>query len=208
MVADHLKREEHNTMARYIGPKNKIYRKFREPLFGKEKYYRQFIKKRRTGKKSEYSIQLFEKQKLKFIYGILEKQCKKMFYIASKSKGVTGEVILQLLESRLDNIVYRIGFAVSRLAARQLVSHGHIMVNYKKINIPSYLVKPGDTISSKTKYSIKIKENFIINNFTVEWIVFNFTNMCGIFKYIPEINQIPENINEKLIVQWYYKYSK
>lgn len=186
MGADLLKIEEHNTMARYTGPKNKISRRLGGTSF-------------RRVKQSDYYIQLLEKQKLKYIYGILEKQCRKMFYKAYKSKGVTGEVLLQLLESRLDNVVYRMGFAVSRQAARQLVSHGHIMVNDKKNNIPSYIVKPGDTISI-IKYNNLIEKKM---DSSVEWI--GLDNMCGIFKYIPERKQIPENINEQLIVQWYSK---
>lgn len=198
-------------MARYTGPKNKISRRFGVPIYGsKDKSFelktqlnRQYIKKRRRVNKSEYNIHLLEKQKMKYIYGVLEKQCRKMFYTAYKSKGVTGEVLLQLMESRLDNVVFRMGLAVSRKAARQLVSHGHIIVNEKKNNIPSYMVKPGDIISIINKSSIKDK--IINNNSTVEWIVWHSDKMYGIFKYIPERNQIPVNINEQLIVQWYSK---
>ena len=140
-------------MARYIGPKSKIARKFGEPVFGSDKSFEkrnyppgQHGNNKRRGKKSEYAIQLMEKQKAKYTYGILEKQFRIIFNRASRSKGVTGEVLLQLCESRLDNIVYRLGISSSRSGARQLVSHGHIIVNNKIVNIPSCHVKPGDKV--------------------------------------------------------------
>ena len=155
-------------MARYTGPKTKIARKFGEPIFGEDKSFEkrnyppgQHGNNRRRGKKSEYAIQLMEKQKAKFTYGILEKQFRNLFEKASRSKGVTGEVLLQLCESRLDNVVYRFGLSNSRSGARQLVSHRHITVNGKIVNIPSYRVKEGDIVIaegvSKVRNKAKVK---------------------------------------------------
>ena len=181
-------------MARYIGPKTKIARKFGEAIFGEDKYFERrkhtppghHGNSRRRGKRSEYAIQLAEKQKLKYTYGVLERQCRKMFENALSIKGNTGEVLLQLFEIRLDNIVYRLGLSNSRSGARQLVSHGHITVNERKVNIPSYLLKPGDVVMIREKSK-------------------NHPAIQDTFQFIPERAHIPENINEQLIVEWYSK---
>ncbi|MGQ9621399.1 MAG: 30S ribosomal protein S4 [Bacteroidales bacterium] len=202
-------------MARYIGPKSKIARKFGEPLFGPDKYLERKnyppgqhgINKKRK-KSSEYGIQLKEKVKVKYLYGILEKQFRNAFERASRSKGVTGEVLLQILESRLDNTVYRLGIAPTRAAARQLVSHRHITVNGKVINVPSYLLKPGDIIGVREKS--KSLET-IINSVSshryskVPWLEWDETQMAGKFMSAPQRADIPENINEQLIVELYSK---
>ena len=169
-------------MARYTGPKTKIARKFGEPIFGEDKSFEkrnyppgQHGNNRRRGKKSEYAIQLMEKQKAKFTYGILEKQFRNLFEKASRSKGVTGEVLLQLCESRLDNVVYRFGLSNSRSGARQLVSHRHITVNGKIVNIPSYRVKEGDIVGVREKSkSLHIIQNAIEQNTAIyEWLTWN-----------------------------------
>jgi len=166
-------------MARYIGPKSKIARKFGEPVFGSDKSFEkrnyppgQHGNNKRRGKKSEYAIQLMEKQKAKYTYGILEKQFRIIFNRASRSKGVTGEVLLQLCESRLDNIVYRLGISPSRSGARQLVSHGHIIVNDKMVNIPSRNIKPGDKVGvrEKSKSISSIQESIQKNSSINEWL--------------------------------------
>ena len=169
-------------MARYTGPKTKIARKFGEPIFGEDKSFEkrnyppgQHGNNRRRGKKSEYAIQLMEKQKAKFIYGILEKQFRNLFEKASRSKGVTGEVLLQLCESRLDNVVYRFGLSNSRSGARQLVSHRHITVNGKIVNIPSYRVKEGDIVGVREKSkSLHVIQNGVEQNTSIyEWLNWN-----------------------------------
>lgn len=201
-------------MARYTGPKTKIARKFGEAIFGDDKSFEkrnyppgQHGNNRRRGKKSEYAIQLMEKQKAKYTYGILERQFRNLFDKANRSKGVTGEVLLQLCESRLDNVVFRMGIAPTRRAARQLVSHRHITVNGEIVNIPSYSLKPGDVVGVREKSkSLEIIENSLANNNSVyEWITWNSEKKEGTFVNIPERIQIPENIKEQLIVELYSK---
>lgn len=201
-------------MARYIGPKSKIARKFGEPIFGADKSFEkrnfppgQHGNNKRRGKKSEYAIQLMEKQKAKYTYGILEKQFRIIFNRASRSKGVTGEVLLQLCESRLDNIVYRLGISSSRSGARQLVSHGHIVVNDKIVNIPSCHIKPGDKVGvrEKSKSINSIQESLDNNSSVYEWLTWDESNLKGTLVSIPERIQIPENIKEQLIVELYSK---
>ena len=201
-------------MARYTGPKTKIARKFGEPIFGSDKAFEktnyppgQHGVSKRRGKKSEYSIQLMEKQKAKFTYGILERQFRNLFEKASRSKGVTGEVLLQLCESRLDNLVYRFGLSPSRSGARQLVSHRHITVNGSVVNIPSYQAKEGDVIGvrEKSKTLNIIQETMTKNESLYEWLSWNKNEFNGTFISIPERIQIPENIKEQLIVELYSK---
>ena len=201
-------------MARYTGPKTKIARKFGEPIFGIDKSFEkrnyppgQHGVSKRRGKKSEYSIQLMEKQKAKFTYGILERQFRNLFDKASRSKGVTGEVLLQLCESRLDNLVYRLGLSPSRSGARQLVSHRHITVNGSIVNIPSYQLKVGDVIGvrEKSKTLNIIQEIKTKNQSVYEWLSWNNDEFNGTFVKIPERAQIPENIKEQLIVELYSK---
>ena len=201
-------------MARYIGPKTKIARKFGEAIFGDDKSLEkrnyppgQHGNNRRRGKKSEYAIQLMEKQKAKYIYGILEKQFRNLFKRASRSKGVTGEVLLQLCESRLDNIVFRMGISNTRAGARQLVSHRHITVNGRVVNIPSYILKSGDVVSvrEKSKSLNIIIENNEKNNSNYEWLNWNNKSFEGTFIAPPKREQIPENIKEQLIVELYSK---
>ena len=201
-------------MARYTGPKTKIARKFGEPIFGIDKSFEkrnyppgQHGVSKRRGKKSEYSIQLMEKQKAKFTYGILERQFRNLFDKASRSKGVTGEVLLQLCESRLDNLVYRFGLSPSRSGARQLVSHRHITVNGSIVNIPSYQLKVGDVIGvrEKSKTMNIIQEIKTKNQSLYEWLSWNNDEFNGVFVKIPERAQIPENIKEQLIVELYSK---
>ena len=201
-------------MARYIGPKTKISRKFGEPLFGDDKYFErrkyppgQHGNNRRRGKKSQYAIQLTEKQKAKYTYGILEKQFRNLFEKASRQGGNTGEVLLQLVESRLDNVVYRFGLAPTRRAARQLVSHRHITVNGDVVNIPSYQLKPGDVVGvrEKSKSLQVINDSLDQNKSNYEWLKWNDEKMEGEFVNRPERVQIPENIQEHLIVELYSK---
>ena len=201
-------------MARYTGPKTKIARKFGEAIFGEDKSFEkrnyppgQHGNNRRRGKKSEYAIQLMEKQKAKYSYGILERQFRNLFEKANRSKGVTGEVLLQLCESRLDNTVFRLGLSPSRSGARQLVSHRHITVNDNIVNIPSYQLKPGDVIGVREKSkSLQIIINSLDNNSSVyEWLTWNRDTLQGAFVTIPQRLQIPENIKEQLIVELYSK---
>ena len=200
-------------MARYIGPKTRISRKFGEPIFGPDRSFEkknyppgQHGQNKRRQKKSEYAIQLMEKQKAKYLYGILEKQFKNLFEKASRSKGITGEVLLQLCESRLDNLVFRMGIAPSRSAARQLVSHEHIIVNGKICNIPSRIIKISERVGvrEKSKSLISI-ESSLQNNTSYEWITWDSENMEGVYNTLPEREQIPENIKEQLIVELYSK---
>jgi small subunit ribosomal protein S4 len=201
-------------MARYIGPKRKIERKFGEPIFSNKLIERKKYPPGQHGanfrrkKNSDYALQLFEKQKVKYIYGILERQFIKMFKTVSKKKGITGELLIQLCESRLDNIVYRLGLAVSRAAARQLVNHRHVTVNKKIVNIPSYILKSGDVIGIKKK-SINLLsiKNSIDNKASklVDWLTWDNDNMCGVFQSIPIRKDIPENIKDHLIVELYSK---
>ena len=201
-------------MARYTGPKTKIARKFGEPIFGEDKSFEkrnyppgQHGNARRRGKKSEYAIQLMEKQKAKFTYGILERQFRNIFEKASRSKGVTGEVLLQLCESRLDNVVYRFGLSPSRSGARQLVSHRHITVNGSIVNISSYQVKVGDVVGvrEKSKSLNIIVEANGKDAAAYEWLSWNKDQLQGTFVSVPERLQIPENIKEQLIVELYSK---
>jgi small subunit ribosomal protein S4 len=201
-------------MARYTGPKTKIARKFGEAIFGEDKSFEkknyppgQHGNNRRRGKKSEYAIQLMEKQKAKYTYGILERQFRNLFKKANSSKGVTGEVLLQLCESRLDNIVYRLGIAPTRSGARQLVSHRHITVNDEICNIPSRIIKAGEIIGVREKSkSVAAIENSLSNSSSVyEWVTWNSDRMQGTFVSLPERDQIPENIKEQLIVELYSK---
>ena len=201
-------------MARYTGPKTKIARKFGEPIFGEDKSFEkrnyppgQHGNARRRGKKSEYAVQLMEKQKAKFTYGILERQFRNIFEKASRSKGITGEVLLQMCESRLDNLVYRFGLSPSRSGARQLVSHRHITVNGSIVNIPSYQLKVGDIIGIREKsktLNIIIEANSK-DTIAYEWLSWNKDQLQGTFVSVPERLQIPENIKEQLIVELYSK---
>lgn len=201
-------------MARYVGPKTKIARKFGEAIFGEDKSFEkrnyppgQHGANRRRGKKSEYAIQLNEKQKAKYTYGILERQFRNLFKKAQASGGITGEVLLQLCESRLDNVVYRLGIAKSRDAARQLVSHRHITVNGDIVNIPSYLLRENDVIGVREKSkSLQIIEDALASSNNVfEWLTWNDEKKQGTFVKVPERLQIPENIKEQLIVELYSK---
>jgi small subunit ribosomal protein S4 len=201
-------------MARYTGPKTKISRKFGEPLFGEDRSLEkknyppgQHGNTKRRAKKSEYAIQLMEKQKAKYTYGILEKQFRNIYDKANRGKGITGELLLQLCESRLDNVVYRMGISNTRDGARQLVSHKHILVNGSIVNIPSYTLRPGDKISIREKSkSLKSIESSLRENLSeYEWIKFNRERLEGEFVSLPEREQIPENIKEQLIVELYSK---
>lgn len=201
-------------MARYTGPQTKIARKFGEAIFGEDKSFEkrnyppgQHGNNRRRGKQSEYAIQLKEKQKAKYTYGILERQFRNMFEKATRSNGITGVVLLQLCESRLDNVVFRMGISPTRRGARQLVSHRHITVNGGLVNIPSFQVKPGDVISVREKSkSLGVIENSLANSRSVyEWMTWNNDTKQGTYIAIPERIQIPENINEQFIVELYSK---
>ncbi|MCX6311062.1 MAG: 30S ribosomal protein S4 [Bacteroidetes bacterium] len=200
-------------MARYIGPKSKIARKFKEPIFGPDKALEkkayppgQHGPNAKRAKKSEYAVQLTEKQKVKYTYGILEKQFALIFGRASRAKGITGEVLLQLIEARLDNVVYRMGISPSRFGARQLVSHRHITVNGNVVNIPSYSLEPGDVIGVREKSkSLETITNSIGTGSNYPWIEFNPTALEGKFVNFPERTQIPENFKEQLIVELYSK---
>ncbi|MEI6820617.1 MAG: 30S ribosomal protein S4 [Bacteroidota bacterium] len=202
-------------MARYTGPKTKIARRFKDPIFGPDKSFEKKNyppgqhgggNKRRT-KQSEYGLQLMEKQKAKYTYGILEKQFKNIFHNASRKKGITGVVLLQLIESRLDNVVYRLGIAPSRSAARQLVSHRHIEVNHKVVNIPSYSLKSGDIVCVREKSkSIEVITDSIANKRnSFSWLEWDEGSLTGKFLNYPEREEIPENIKEQLIVELYSK---
>ena len=201
-------------MARYTGPKTKIARKFGEPIFGDDKSFEkrnyppgQHGNARRRGKKSEYAVQLMEKQKAKFTYGILERQFRNLFEKASRNKGVTGEVLLQLCESRLDNVVYRMGLSPTRSGALQLVSHRHVTINGSILNIPSYQVKVGDVVGvrEKSKTLNIILESKGKDASAYEWLSWNKEQLHGTFVSIPERLQIPENIKEQLILELYSK---
>ena len=201
-------------MARYTGPKTRIARKFGEAIFGDDKAFErrsyppgQHGMAKKRGKKSEYAIQLMEKQKAKYSYGILEKQFRGLFKKASATKGVTGEVILQLCEARLDNVVFRMGIAPSRRGARQLVSHRHITVNGDVVNIASYHLKPGDKVAvrEKSKSLDAIERSLSNSSHVYEWITWNNDIKEGTFVSVPARLQIPENIKEQLIVELYNK---
>jgi len=202
-------------MARYTGPKSKIARKFREPIFGPDKALEkknyppgQHGPSKRRGKQSEYATQLLEKQKAKYTYGVLEKQFSNLFVKAAAKQGTTGENFLKLLEARLDNVVYRLGIAPTRSAARQLVSHKHITVNGGVVNIPSYSVRPGDVITvrerSQTLEAISTSvAGRTINKYS--WLEWDAKALSGTFLSYPERADIPENIKENLIVELYSK---
>ncbi len=202
-------------MARYTGPKSKIARRFRDPIFGPDKSLdrrsygpgQHGPSKRRGGKQSEYAIQLGEKQKAKYTYGILERQFANMFDKASRMKGITGENLLQLCEARLDNMVYRFGISPSRRGARQLVSHKHITVNGEVVNIPSYSVRPGDVVSvrEKSKSLEAINDSLTASNKKYDWLDWDNSSMCGKVLTLPAREMIPENIKEQLIVELYSK---
>lgn len=200
-------------MARYTGPKTKIARRFGQPIFGDDKSFEkkkyppgQHGPNRRRGKKSEYAIQLEEKQKAKYTYGILERQFLNMYKRANSVPGITGEILLQLCESRLDNVVYRFGIAPSRRAARQLVTHKHIVVNGEVVNIPSYQLKPGDVVAVREKSkSLDTITESLRSRSTYDWLIWNDEQMSGTFNSVPERIQIPEDIKEQLIVELYSK---
>lgn len=201
-------------MARYTGPKTRIARKFKEPIFGPDKYLDrrnyppgQHGLNRKRAKMSEYGIQLQEKQKAKYTYGLLERQFKKLFLKAASKKGITGQNLMKLIESRLDNVVFRLGIAPSRAAARQLVTHRHILVNGEICNIPSMLLNPGDIVAvrerSKSLEVITNSLNGHSNKFN--WLEWDSNLFTGKFMNYPEREDIPENINEQAIVELYSK---
>jgi len=201
-------------MARYTGPRSRIARRFGEPIFGPDKALAkkayapgQHGNQRRRGKQSEYGVQLMEKQKAKFTYGILEKQFSNLFKEALRRKGVTGENLLQMCEMRLDNVVFRMGIAPTRRSARQMVTHRHITVNGNNCNIPSYALKVGDCISvrERSKSLEMISDSLAANQNQMEWLEFNTETRSGKVIATPERIQIPENIKEQLIVELYSK---
>jgi small subunit ribosomal protein S4 len=201
-------------MARYRGPQTKIARKFGEEIFGYDKYFQrrkyapgQHGPSKRRKQQSEYAIQLTEKQKAKYTYGVLERQFEKTFKKATSKQGVTGEILLQLLEARLDNTVYRMGFSNSRRQSRQVVLHKHITVNDKIVNIPSYSLRPGDVVAVREKSkSLGLITSALANRErTFGWLEVNDTKMEGKFMQFPTRDDIPEKINEQLIVELYSK---
>jgi len=200
-------------MARYTGPKSKIARKFREPIFGPDKNLEkrnyppgQHGPNKRRAKQSEYSTQLTEKQKAKYTYGILERQFENLYKKASARPGVTGEILLALCEARLDNTVYRLGLAKSRMGSRQLVSHSHITVNGHVVNVPSYQLRPGDRIAVREKSkSLATITLALAGRQNFDWLDWNDAEKQGVFLSYPERVQIPENIKEQLIVELYSK---
>jgi small subunit ribosomal protein S4 len=201
-------------MARYTGPKSRIARKFKDPIFGPDKAFEkknyppgQHGNSRRRRKQSEYGIQLQEKQKAKYTYGILEKQFRNIFATATRKKGITGEILLQLIEARLDNVVYRLGIAPTRSAARQFVSHRHITVNGEIVNIPSYQIKEGDLIGvrEKSKSMEAITDSLASRSNQYAWLEWDDEKLVGKFVNYPPREDIPENIKEQLIVELYSK---
>jgi small subunit ribosomal protein S4 len=201
-------------MARYRGPKTKIARKFKDPIFGPDKTLDrkpyppgQHGPNRRRGKKSEYAIQLSEKQKAKYTYGILERQFRNIFTKAASKKGITGENLLKLLEARLDNTVFRLGISPTRRAARQFVLHKHILVNGEIVNIPSYTLRPGDVVSvrEKSRTLQVVTESLSGSNKNFSWLEWEGSSMSGKFVNYPMRDEIPENIKEQLIVELYSK---
>lgn len=200
-------------MARYTGPKTKISRRFGEPIFGaskalqKKNYPPGQHGRGRRKKQSEYAIQLAEKQKAKYTYGVLERQFSNTFDKASRKGGITGEVLLQLLEARLDNTVFRLGIARTRRAARQLISHKHITVNGEVVNIPSYTLRPNDVIGvrEKSKSLEAITDSLSANSSNYSWLEWDSTDMAGKYLNAPSREEIPENIKEQLIVELYSK---
>lgn len=200
-------------MARYTGPKSKISRKFGESIFGdtkalqKKEYGPGQHGRGRRKKQSEYAIQLAEKQKAKYLYGILERQFSNIFQRASRKSGITGEILLQMLEARLDNTVYRLGISPTRRGARQLVSHKHITVNGNVVNIPSFTLKPNDVVGvrEKSKSLHAITESLIVNKKNFPWLEWDDSDMAGKYMNAPIRDDIPENIKEQLIVELYSK---
>lgn len=201
-------------MARYTGPKTKIARKFGEAIYGTDKYFEKrtyapgqhgLSKKRKTP--SEYAIQLAEKQKAKYTYGLLERQFRNLFEKAARKKGVTGENLLKMLEGRLDNTIFRLGFAKSRNQGRQLVTHKHVTVNGSVVNIPSYALKPGDKVAirERSKNLDIVQDSISGKGKKYNWLVIDEKAVEGTFVDFPERDQIPENINEQLIVELYSK---
>lgn len=201
-------------MARYTGPKTKIARKFHEPIYGADKNFDRkpyapgmHGQNKRRAKTSEYGIQLQEKQKAKYTYGILERQFRKLYAEAARRDGKTGENLMKLIEARLDNVVYRLGIARSRAQARQLVSHCHVAVNGNVVNIPSYSLKEGDVVSVRERSkSLEIITDSLASRMTnYGWLEWDGATMSGKFVNYPERTDIPENINEQLIVELYSK---
>jgi small subunit ribosomal protein S4 len=202
-------------MARYTGPKTRIARKFQEAIYGPDKWMERKPhapgqhgpNARRRKKDSEYSSQLREKQKAKYTYGILERQFEKMFHTAASKKGITGEVLLQLCEARLDNTVFRLGIAPTRRAARQLVSHGHITVDGGMVNVPSFTLRAGQSVAvrERSRSLETITNSISVSNRRFDWLDWNGQSMTGKFIGMPERAQIPENIREQLIVELYSK---
>jgi small subunit ribosomal protein S4 len=202
-------------MARYTGPKTRIARKFKEAIFGPDKWMERKPHSpgqhgpnaRRRKKESEYGLQLNEKQKAKYTYGILERQFRRMFQTAASKKGVTGAILLALCEARLDNTVYRLGIAPTRRAARQLVSHGHITVNKAVVNVPSFSLRPGDEVAvrERSRSLEAITNSLAVNTARFDWLDFNPATMTGKMIAMPERAQIPETIREQLIVELYSK---
>ncbi|QEC54034.1 small subunit ribosomal protein S4 [Anseongella ginsenosidimutans] len=202
-------------MARYTGPKSKIARKFREPIFGPDKALEKknyppgmHGTSKRRNKQSEYALQLMEKQKAKYTYGLLERQFARLFDKASRKEGVTGELLLKYLEARLDNTVFRLGIAPTRAAARQLVSHRHIVVNDQVVNIPSYELRPGDIVQVRERsQSLEaITESLSVPRAgRYNWLEWDEKSLSGKFLNFPDRDQIPENIKEQLIVELYSK---
>ncbi|MBR1407053.1 MAG: 30S ribosomal protein S4 [Bacteroidales bacterium] len=201
-------------MARYTGPSTKIARKFGEPIFGSDKYFekRNFppgqhgASRKRARKATDYGAQLKEKQKVKYMYGLLERQFRNTYEKASRMSGQKGENLLFLLESRLDNLVYRLGIAPTRAAARQLVLHKHITLNGQVVNIPSVIVKAGDVVAVRERSkSLEVIQNSVASATRYSWLEFDAKNLCGKFLNVPAREEIPENINEQLIVDLYSK---
>ena len=201
-------------MARYTGPRTKIARKFKDPIYGPDKHLErrnyppgQHGQNKRRAKQSEYGLQLMEKQKAKYTYGILERQFKKLFLRAAGKKGVTGLNLVKLIESRLDNVVYRLGIAPTRAAARQLVSHRHILVNGKITNIPSMLLVPGDIVAVRERsQALEVITNSLAGRTNAyPWLEWDANLMSGKFMNYPEREEVPENINEQAIVELYSK---
>jgi small subunit ribosomal protein S4 len=201
-------------MARYTGPQTKIARKFREPIFGPDKYLDkknyppgQHGQAKKRGKTSDYGLQLQEKQKAKYTYGMLERQFKKLFLKAASKRGVTGDNLMKFIESRLDNVVFRLGIAPTRAAARQLVTHRHIAVNGKINNIPSTLLVPGDIVAVRERSkSLEVITNSLQGKGNpYSWLEWDGALMTGKFMNYPERSEIPENINEQAIVELYSK---
>lgn len=200
-------------MARYIGPKSKIARKFGDPIYGPDKYLEkkgyppgQHGQMKKRKKQSEYGIQLQEKQKAKYTYGLREKQFRNLFTKASRKRGITGENLLKLIEARLDNVVFRLGIAPTRSAARQLVSHRHVVVNGGVVNIPSYSVREGDVVGVREKSkSLIVVSDSLASRKTFSWLEWDDEKKQGKFLNYPPREEIPEKINEQLIVELYSK---